>query len=415
MKYFFIFAMASYCALNATSIPQKFDNISNLSNNLFLSVLDQTVKIKSNSYTNLPPSLSFFSADTKFDGEHLKFCELGNGLYGVIYPVYGLLKNEKAILYPPYWEFLWLYASQFNIPMWCITYKKTNMAYKTLQQLGGKIFNNIEEFEKYLETTYLQEKFITKKPNSIEAHIGMLAYNGPRIENSKLEEFKARHPGILFINDFPSLYQRRKDEIHKIFDDEFLSQFRPRWGVYPAKYSATLSEQIKREIKSQFYIIKPLVGRQSRGIVLVNGKDLDSTLKTILKKPIKNYRNQKKKGSSFEWKDYEFDKFIVEEFIESKQILKNGQPYDPTLRLGFIISQNNGEISVNVINAFWKFPPQSLNADCDPAAKHITKSLIGIKEPALNADAADLKKIREILNAMLPKLYEKYLISEERK
>ena len=86
----------------------------------------------------------------------------------------------------------------------------------------------------------------------------------------KLEEFKARHPGILFINDFPALYQRRKDQIHKIFDDEFLSQFRPRWGVYPAKYSTKLSEQIKHEIKSQFYIIKPLVGRQSRGIMLVN-------------------------------------------------------------------------------------------------------------------------------------------------
>ena len=183
MKYFFIFVLVRTRLTNATTIPQKFDDISNLSNKLFLSVLDQTSKIKSDSYSNLPPSLSFFSADAKFDGEHLKFCELGNGLYGVIYPVYGLLKDEKAILYPPYWEFLWLYASQFNIPVWCITYKKTNMAYKTLQRLGGKIFNNIEEFEKYLEIIITSEKFITKKPKSIEAHIGILAYNGPRIEN----------------------------------------------------------------------------------------------------------------------------------------------------------------------------------------------------------------------------------------
>ena len=68
-----------------------------------------------------------------------------------------------------------------------------------------------------------------------------------------------------------------------------------------------------------------------------------------------------------------------------------------------------------MINAFWKFPLESLNDDCELAEKHVTKSLIGIKEPALNADAADLKKIREILNAMLPKLYEKYLISKEGK
>ncbi len=413
MKYFFIFAMTSCFALNATTIPQRFDDISNLSNKLFLSVLDQTITIKSNSYANLPPSLSFFSADAKFDGERLKFCELGNGLYGVIYPVYGLLDEEKAILYPPYWEFLWLYTSQFNIPVWCITCYKTNMAYKTLQRLDGKIFNNIESFEKYLETNYPKEKLITEKPKSIESHLGILAYNGPRIENSKLEEFKARHPGILFINDSPALYQRRKDQIHKIFDDEFLSQFRPRWGVYPAKYSTKLVAQIKHEIKSKFYIIKPLVGRQSRGITLVDEKDLDSTLKTILKKPIKNYRNNKKKGSSFDWKDYEYDKFIVEEFVESKHMLKNGQPHDPTLRLGFIISQNNGEISVNVINAFWKFPLKSLTDNCELTEKHVTRSLIGIKEPALNTDAKDLKKIREILNTMLPKLYEKYLISGE--
>ena len=113
--------------------------------------------------TNLPPSISFFSADAKFDGEHLKFCELGNGLYGVICPVYGLLKEQKAILYPPYWEFLWLYASQFNIPVWCIRYNNAHIAEKTLQKLGGKIFRNIEEFEKYLETNYPTRKINIRK------------------------------------------------------------------------------------------------------------------------------------------------------------------------------------------------------------------------------------------------------------
>lgn len=408
MNRFLFIILIAHATANAVRVPNKFDDLSNLSNKLFLSVLDQTISIKSDSYKNLPPSFSFFSADAKFDGKNLKFCEIGNGLYGVIYPVYGLLEGEKAVLYPPYWEFLWIFASKLKIPVWCIKHDHALIAEHTLQALGGKIFDSIESFEDYLSINYPQEKLIKEKPKSIESCVGILAYGGERVENDKLEKFKATHPGILFINDLPWLYQRRKDKIHEVFNDDFLSQFRPTWGVYPAKYSENLSKQIKKEIKSPFYVIKPLVGRQSRGVILVDEKNLDSTLKKIFKK-IPAYKKSKKINSRFDWGNYEYDKFIVEEFIESKQIFKNEKPYDPTLRLGFIIILNNGEMSINVINAFWKFPPKSLTDDCDLTEKHITKSLIGIKEPALNADAQDLIQVRNILNSMLPKLYEKLM------
>jgi len=412
MKKFFLLVVVFYSTIDAVNIPNKFDDVSNLSNKLFLSVLDQTVEVKSDSYATLPTSISLFSADAKFDGEHLKFCELGNGLYGVPVPAYALLNNQKAVLYPPYWEFLWLYASQFNIPVWCITYKKRNVAYKTLQRLGGKAFDDIEEFEKYLKTNYPEEILIKEIPNKIENFTGILAYAGSRISNDKLEEFKARHPGILFVNDFSALYQRRKDKIHEIFNDNFLSQFRPRWGVYPARYSSNLVEQIKHEIRSKLYIIKPIVGRQARGVMLVDEKNLDSILKSILKSNKSNKfknKNNKKKSHSFDWQDYEYDNFIVEEFVESKQVFKDNQPYDPTLRLGLILSQDKGKISVNVITAFWKFPPKSLKDRCDLQEKHVTKPMVGAHDPAQNVDAADMTKIRAILNGMLPELYVKIL------
>lgn len=412
MKKFFLLVIVFYSTIGAVNIPNKFDDVSNLSNKLFLSVLDQTIEVESDSFATLPPSISLFSADAKFDGEHLKFCELGNGLYGVPVPAYALLNNQKAVLYPPYWEFLWLYASQFNIPVWCITYKKRNVAYKTLKKLGGEIFDSIEEFEQFLQYNYPSESKIKFNPKTIQEHVGILAYAGARISNDKLEEFKARHPGILFVNDFSALYQRRKDKIHEIFNDNFLSQFRPSWGVYPAKYSVKLIEQIKQEIGSNLYIIKPIVGRQAQGVMLVDEKNLDSTLKTILKTNNSNKfknKNNKKKSHSFDWQDYEYDKFIVEEFVESKQVLKDNKPYDPTLRLGLILSQNNGKISVNVITAFWKFPPKSLKDRCDLQEKHVTKPMVGTHDPAQNVDAADMAKIRAILNSMLPELYIKIL------
>lgn len=406
-----IMVTLSLFTLNAYDVPQKFDDLSNLSNKLFLSILDEAIVIKSDSYSKLPPSISFFSADAKFDGEHLKFCELGNGLYGVPVPAYTLLSGQKAILYPPYWEFLWLYASQFNIPVWCIKHSKAHVAEKTLKKLGGKIFNSIEEFEKFLQIHYPSESNIKNKHKIIQEHIGILAYAGTRIKSDKLEEFKTRHPGILFINDFSALYQRRKDKIHAVFNnDDFLNQFRPRWGVYSTKYSEKLVDQIKNEIKSDLYIIKPIVGRQARGVMLVEEKNLNSTLKNILEKiNPNNLKNTKEKSHTFNWQDYEYDKFIVEEFIESKHISKDSKPYDPTLRLGFIISQNNGEISVNIITAFWKFPPNSLSDRGTPQAKHVTKPMVGAHDPALNVDANDMHKIRLILNSMLPKLYEKMI------
>ena len=104
--------------LDAHDIPQKFDDLSNLSNKLFLSVMDKTMEVDKSCNKELPASISFFSADAKFDGTNLKFCEIGNGLYGVPVPAYALLNNQKAISYPPYWEFLWLFTTQFNIPVW---------------------------------------------------------------------------------------------------------------------------------------------------------------------------------------------------------------------------------------------------------------------------------------------------------
>lgn len=412
MKNFFLLSVVFYSTISAVSIPQKFDDLSNLSNKLFLSVLDQTIEVESDAYSNLPAGISLFSADAKFDGENLKFCELGNGLYGVPVPAYALLNEQKAVLYPPYWEFLWLYASQFNIPVWCIKYPRARIAHKTLQKLGGKTFDSIEEFEHFLQSNYPLENKIKIKPKTIQEHAGILAYAGARIKSDKLEEFKNRHPGILFVNDFPALYQRRKDKIHEVFNDDFLSNFRPRWGVYPAKYSEKLVEQIKREIGSQLYIIKPIVGRQARGVMLVDEKDLDSTLKNILKKTKSNKfkaKNNKKKSRSFDWQDYEYDTFIVEEFVESKQVLKDNKPYDPTLRLGIILIQEKAKINVNVITAFWKFPPNSLNDRCTIQEKHVTKPMVGAHDPAMNVDAIDMKKIREILNAMLPELYIKII------
>lgn len=92
---------------------------------------------------------------------------------------------------------------------------------KHCKGLGAKRLMTLKEFEKYLKTNYPEEILIKEIPNKIEYFTGILAYAGARISNDKLEEFKARHPGILFVNDFPALYQRRKDKIHEIFNDNF--------------------------------------------------------------------------------------------------------------------------------------------------------------------------------------------------
>ena len=99
----------------------------------------------------------------------------------------------------------------------------------------------------------------------------------------------------------------------------------------------------------------------------------------------------------------------VSRLADDSQLFKNNNPYDPTLRLGFILSQNKGKISVTLINAFWKFPPQPLNSNGSIQEKHVTKPMVGTHDPAMNTDQYDTNKIYEILYNMLPKLYEKII------
>ncbi len=353
------------------------------------------------------PTIGFFSADLKFDGENIKFCEIGNGLYGVPVASYSIINGKKEILYPPYWDLCWLFLKQFNLPIWYIGNDTTNGA-KTLHEIGGKRFASINEFKSWYRQ-YHPAPVKQFRAAVMSDYVGILAYAGSR-DFSLFKRFKNDFPNILFVNDFDNLFLRQKDKIHEFFNCNELKAFRPRWKTYPTTYTQKLAKTIKKDIPANFYVIKPSMGRKAEGVVLIPSEQLDAALKSVL------HPTTQKDGSLDykinDWKKKAHAKtFIVEEYIPSKTIYFRGKPYDPTLRAAFVAHYESGKITTTFLSCFWKKPPSSLKDKASLTDKHITKSMLGCKIPAQEVDQKDMQKLTAIFNTMLPALYEKMLLN----
>ncbi len=359
--------------------------------------------------TRNPPSIGFFSADLKFDGEKLKFCEIGNGLYGVPVPAYSIINEKKELLYTPYWDLFWLFLKQFNLPLLYIGKDATN-GIETLHQLGGMVFSDIKKFR----TFYTQNYPINSgnfKATKISDFTAIIAYAGAR-DFDQINKLKADYPNLLFINNFDALFRRQKDKIHEFFNCEELSALRPRWKVYPHSYSSQLAKQIQTDIPTDYYVIKPSIGRKAEGVIMVEKENLDEVLKDIFStRSIAVQAKAETGNKNKDWKKAAHQStFIVEEYVPSKTIFYEGKPYDPTLRAAFAVYYDQGKIVSTFFSCFWKKPPYSLNDNVSLTEKHLTKSMIGCTTPGQEVDPDDMKKLAQIFNSIVPTIYEKMLL-----
>ncbi|MFH1831303.1 MAG: hypothetical protein ABH827_00730 [bacterium] len=345
----------------------------------------------------LPPSIGFFSADLKYDGKIVKFCEIGNGLYGVPLPAYTIIDGQKELLYTPYWDLFWHFLAQFNLPILYVGNKATNSATLLNKTFGGKLFTNISELETFCEQNFVPTPNF--KATKITDHSAILAYAGSRCIE-KIENFKKKYPNILFVNNFDALYKRQKEKIHGFFNCPELQTLRPRWKAYQALWTPTLAAQIKKELPCKLYVIKPSIGHSAVGVTLVEKEKLDDMLKVLLKN--QNYKQAHKKETPM---------FVVEEFVTSKTIMIDKKTYDPTLRAAFAIYCDDGKIISTFFSCFWKIPPYSLSDNVPLTKKHITASMIGCSKPGDPVGPQCMGELLDIFDAILPTVYEKMLLS----
>lgn len=391
-----------------TGFPQHLTQkkASWLNSNIIITLLNNKSLQSSKKLSHKQPCIGFFSADLKFDGKSLKFCEIGNGLYGVPLPSFSIINGTKELLYTPYWDLFWLVLHQFNLPIWYIG-KQTTNGVKTLAKIHGQSFANINEFKSFYAQHYPPppQNF---KATKINDYAGILAYAGNR-NFLRYKMLKNSFPNIIFVNDFDHLFLRNKDKIHEFFNCDELTDLRPRWKVYPHNYTPDLAQKIKTEIPATHYVIKPSIGRKAQGVFMVEKEQLDQALKTILQK---NSRQSNSEYKINDWgKTTHQTTFIVEEYIPSKTIFFEGKPYDPTLRAAFVVYYEQEKITATLFSCFWKKPPCSLDDNGSLTDKHITKSMVGCSTPGQEVEPQDMEKLQKLFHVIIPAIYEKMVLS----
>ena len=346
---------------------------------------------------DLPRDITFFFADIKYTGSELKICEFGGMFTGGEHTHHIFNGPQKKVSFS-YWDLFWHYLSRFNKPIWYIGEKKEAVM-KTLTKVGGIAFSSSDEFLDY----YSKQNF--SKPTSSALFTGILVDKQRAL---KRRSFLKTYPEIILVNAYTKKFAgKRNPIIELITHNPELSELIPCWKMYEKKYTPTLALRITQEIPADFYIIKPVRGIMSKGVLMVSRKDLDSHLKLILQE------TEAIKPTDFShlayWKTDQNESFFVQAYAPSKEITYERKRYDPTMRVIFFLSHDQGVVTVDVAAGFWKIPPQSLDAQAPLTEKHITRPFIGRFFSGIPIDPVDFKHVQKLLNSTLPSVYCKML------
>ena len=364
-----------------------------------LSVLSETSKVKIDSLDQLPADISFLCADLKYTGKAIKICEFGRMLSNIrSTPV--MINGKEEILAIPHWDLFWHYLAQFNKPIWYVGKQKGRVLKEFSAQ--GKSFETLSEFLTYFNKIARHNKDV--KLGTLQDYAGILVVNDRHV---KLDKIKQKHSNILIVNGYTDIFTQKTHSFGLFTENNELKNFSPGWKEYKKEYAPELTQTIMRDIPADFYIIKPIKAVQSRGVLMITKEDLDYYLKLIL-------GNNKTTQSPYDdnityWRTDTFESFYVQEYVPSKEVIIKGKKYDPTMRLFFFLSHDQGFLTVNVLAGYWKIPLKSLDEPGALMEKHISHALLGRDFTGLLIDSENLNHAKKIMGDMLSSLYPKML------
>lgn len=403
-KIYLLIPVLSLSSILATSdIYQRF----NVKQSLIDATLNSAITTKIDSAKQLPADISFVAADVKYKDGRLKFCECGDGIYMSFRAADIELNGYKQNVVSPYWGIFWHYLNRFKIPIWHIgsTGPTNSMAMHELEKIGGKHYANLCELEQdALFKRLCKQNF--KKTNAIKNHKGIIVYRAKTEQTREADtfiKFRQAHPEFLFVNAIAREYVKRKDNTYKLFSAAQLHDYIPHFSIYPTGYSPKLAQQICDNFDTDLLIIKPVFSSLSNGVNAIDKNNLDSLLKLILhnKKDI----NVNSHRSISHWRKSRASSFVASEYVHSKIIYKDGKPYDPTMRIVFMLHHDNNIITTTPIAGFWKIPVKSLADKASLTEQHITIAHAGAYYSGIMVDSQDWCQIKDILHVMLPQLY----------
>jgi hypothetical protein len=350
-------------------------------------------------HSEIPADISFLIVDYKYSSEHgIKICEIQNANVSK-FDSYDIIYNEKNLIPKRFCNFL----KQYQNNVWfCSKHYFIKDFIDAFGNTGWKAFIKIIDI--YKEPSFLKaSKTPIKNPHDLTNYPGAIYCRTSQFKS--LEDFYSDYPNILVIDAATFPYQNDKLKISKLFDqDPLLAQYRPKWNVYPKKYTKTLAQQINNDLSSNKFVIKPHKSTLGRGIIIVEAKELDKTLKLIFK--------NKKKLKKINDQSYQFwlfstdDSFLVEEFLHSDPIKishLDNQEYDPTYRSTFVLYYHKQQTKITFLEHQIKVPEMSLNSK--GSLNQIHKTVL--KQPYYDKVADEQKTLFELaLKPVLLKMYQ---------
>jgi hypothetical protein len=392
--------------------------------------------ISKNQGEKLRSEISFLYADIKYDGKKLKILEFGESK-NAGFSVYDIVFKSGLV-----WEKFWIFLSTFNLSVWYVGQNPIGqvgshdgisldkkLGWDTFLAVGGKLQESLASLE--LSTDFLEadkkKKVFNECDLSTYSGIVVFKYRDNRDQERlrELEAFKQSHPNFLVLDDASRPYTANKGLLGTLFVGSGLEKFRPQSAVCSKEYLPSLTGKIMDDFKCDYFIVKPVNARSSKGVLMVPRNKLRFIIERVLNKQktrLAVLNNKFDDVSAIDyWDDDENSEFIIEEYCPSKSITAIEKKYDPTMRVVFVLFYDKGKLDMNILESWWTIPPYSLSSKGSSLnQKHITatqslyspyydKKLVPQLSKWVRLDHDDSSNVETILNNLLPKLYLKML------
>lgn len=348
-----------------------------------------------------PVDVSFVVVDLKYSTQHgVKICEVQQGILSAFRGDRFAHEGDPVIS----GNFV-SYVSKFYDKSWALKGRIADSVINTMIKESPKW-----EYNKRIRSIITDSEFLKRaraevsNPYSLDSYHGFV-FGSPK-ELEKEPHFRKHYPGVVVIDAATHPYWVDKYKMSELFNqDPTLVSFRPRWNLYPKKYTPTLSNKILEDIGGDLFVIKPRGAFCGNGVIIVSKEDLDSTLCYIFSNSGELKRDS---DPSYQyWAKDMFDSFLVEEFFESDYIEQNQQIYQPTIRMVFILTYDNQMIHLEELGSYCQLPSHPVNGVGSLNKRHKARC----KEPYYSkVDPETYKKILDELKIALPLLYRQMLL-----
>ena len=349
-----------------------------------------------------PVDISVFMIEVKCDDkQRIKICEIQPACQSFfsgcdyVYQREGMIGFNISRLLSQFGSSLWLMES-------CIIHEPMKTQ---LLANGWKAFPKTRETPLSNELLDMAKQTVFDPYNILNYHL--IVYGRLPRQTDK-EKFHEQYPGIILIDRSSISYWNDKYAQTTLFNgNPVLEQIRPKWGLYPKKYSKDLAKKIKAEINSDMLVIKPRKGYNGNGVIIVEQKNLDATLQTILHADSRLEKNPDR-GYNY-WPKDTFTTFLVEEFVKSNPIEVpefHNQLFDVTIRLAVAMIYQEQMLQLHFLGDYCDLPDKSLNEAGNFNEKH--KTSLSISQ-TIKVPPAMREKIQEQLTKPLLMMYKRML------